>query len=54
VLTKRKPSQSGKTLEKKDISMKQNYTIKNGGFIFDAKKMVIDDVSKEQIWNHQS
>jgi hypothetical protein len=29
--------------------MKQNYTIKNEAFIFNAKKIVIDDVSKEQI-----
>ena len=41
-------------VRKKDIAMKQNYIIKNGGFTLDKRKIVIDDVSKEQIWNHQS
>jgi hypothetical protein len=29
--------------------MKQNYTIKEMGILLDAKKIVIDDVSKKQI-----
>jgi hypothetical protein len=48
VLRKHKPSKTVKTLEKRYLYENRLYNQKMG-IHFDAKKIVIDDVSKEQI-----